>query len=110
MDADADLVEAERLVRDLMATFGWDRPQAEALVAGHLTPRRGDDDTDFWLFQLTQTIQDLYWDEHLDPTWPSCPRHNCHALLLEATEKPLSWRCPVGGQRIAPLGELSAPQ
>lgn len=110
MDADAELVGAERLVRDLMGTLGWDRPQAEVLVATHLTPRREDDDADLWLFHLTQRIQDLYRDDHFEPTWPLCPRHECHALLVEATEKPLSWRCPVGGQRIAPLGELAGPR
>jgi hypothetical protein len=59
----------------------------------------------FVLCLLAQDVQEAV--HTTDPTWPLCPEHRDHALLVEPDlgTDPF-WVCPTSGLPVAPVGSL----
>jgi hypothetical protein len=51
-------------------------------------------------------VQQHFHDMHIDPTWPSCPRHHRHPLWYRDG----AWWCAEDGAPVARLGELPTPR
>lgn len=49
-------------------------------------------------------VQQHFHDMHIDPTWPTCPRHERHPLWYRDG----AWWCAQDGVPVARLGELSS--
>jgi hypothetical protein len=60
----------------------------------------------FYDREVVDQFQQSVHDQHLDTTWPACPRHRNHPLWY--SEDSGSWCCPRDGTPIAPLGGLPA--
>ena len=51
-------------------------------------------------------FQQQIHDEHIDTTWPACPRHPNHPLNYSSLSD--AWCCPRDGAVISRLGEVRA--
>jgi hypothetical protein len=59
----------------------------------------------FYDREVVDQFQQSVHDQHLDTTWPACPRHSNHPLWY--SEESQSWCCPRDGAVVAPLGGLA---
>jgi hypothetical protein len=59
----------------------------------------------FYDREVVDQFQQSVHDQHLDTTWPACPRHPNHPLWYG--EDSQSWCCPLDGAAVAPLGGLA---
>jgi hypothetical protein len=55
--------------------------------------------------EVVDQFQQSVHDQHLDTTWPACPRHPNHPL--RSGEDSQAWCCPRDGAPVAPLGGLA---
>lgn len=109
MNAAEALVQARPLVDDLIATLGWDQASADDAVLGYLTAPTSEEEDPWWLYHLVEAMQEQVHEHGIDTAWPRCPRHGGHPLWLEEIRGPeLWWSCRTDGDRVAPLGRLSA--
>ena len=90
---------------DLVATLGWTREQARAVVApfGNVSER----DPEHLGFEVAEEVQQWLHDSFLDTSWPHCPSHPNHPLWL-SEEEPFTWHCPKDRVPIVRLGYLGA--
>lgn len=59
----------------------------------------------FYDREVVDQFQQSVHDQHLDTTWPACPRHRNHPLWY--AEDSQAWCCPHDGVPVAPLGGLA---
>ena len=59
----------------------------------------------FYDREVVDQFQQSVHDQHLDTTWPACPRHLNHPLWYG--EESQSWCCPRDGVPVVPLGGLA---
>ena len=92
--------QLDRLRRDLRATghggLEWIVAKEAQNVATFAT------DATWYVSKVVEDVQQRLQDEHIDTTWPACPRHPNHPLDYVDG----SWRCPRDGAAIAGLGQL----
>jgi hypothetical protein len=109
MDCDPLLVARARVLRDLQATGAAD-PGVVSQLEEAVAHRR------WWVAQwpegvvfvdglVAQDVQDRLLER--EGRWPTCPRHDREALVLEPELDPAPrWVCYAGCGAIAPLGGL----
>lgn len=56
-------------------------------------------------WKVTEGFQQRIHDEHIDVTWPACPRHPNHPLVVDHDNR--SWICPMDSTLAFPLGTLT---
>jgi hypothetical protein len=56
-------------------------------------------------WKVIEDFQQGIHDEHIDTTWPTCPRHTRHPLTFDHEHK--MWRCPMDSTLAFPLGALA---
>lgn len=109
MNAAEALVQARPLVDDLIATLGLDQAFADDAILEYLTAPTSEEEDPWWLYHLVEAMQEQVHEHGIDTAWPRCPRHGGHPLWLEEIRGPeLWWSCRTDGDRVAPLGRLSA--
>jgi hypothetical protein len=88
-----------QLIADLSATLGRDYSARVHAHAAQVSQFAGDHATE----KLTEDIQQQVHDEHISPTWPTCPMHGTHPLWPHGSH----WVCEVDDVPIVAIGRLS---
>ena len=93
--------QLDRLRRDLRATGHGELEWVVAVEAKNVASFATD--PAWYIDKVIEDVQQRLQDEHIDTTWPACPRHPNHPLdFIDG-----AWRCPRDKAAIAGLGELA---
>lgn len=100
--AEADVVR--RLTDDVRATLGDGHEALIRSAAANVRSFAGD--PTWFAAKVVDDVQQRLHDEHVDVTWPRCPRHPHHPLW----QRDGFWCCEQDGARVARVGELGLPR
>jgi hypothetical protein len=90
------------LAADVVATLGWSAEEAM-----HFADQGGRSAGFFDVLVVAEGVQQIFHDDRIDTTWPSCPKHPHHPLTL--TDKlPALWTCPSTGETVCAVGDLAS--
>ena len=92
----------EELIRDVVNTLGWPPVAAKHFVYGLLRTHFG--------HPLADTVATMLHDEWVDTTWPACPIHKTHPMVVTVEDDFETWRCPTDRRVVARVGELPAKE